>query len=116
MKAIGTLAIVGLLLLISGFQFGVVGSQVLGLMGLTCLWFAFWRGLAKGLATGLAVLCGFAGLVLFGYSILAIYPAQFSGTVYLAASAALFILAITLGIIAYTKERAMSHESSVPQR
>jgi cation transport ATPase len=119
---VGTLAIVGFLLLVAQFIFGgelnrlthdssfVVVPLVLGLMS---LWVAFWRGLAKGpAAVQLAVLCGLGSLVLFGYAILAIYTSYFSRPVFLAGSAALCILAITLGIFAYTNDRATSHESS----
>jgi hypothetical protein len=121
--ATGTLAIVGFLLLVVQFVVGGAlntathDSQltlVPLVVGLICLWVAFWRGLAKGpAAIQLAVLLGLGSLVLFGYAIVAIYTSYFSRPVYLAGSAALFILAISLGIFAYTNERATSRESSV---
>ena len=53
----------------------------------------------------LAVLLGFASLATFGYAILAIYPSYFDSWVWIAISAALFILAITAGIRAFTDMR-----------
>jgi cation transport ATPase len=122
---IGTLAIVGFLLLVAQFLFGGALNTATHdspfvfvplALGLICLWVAFWRGLAKGpAAIRLAVLCGFGSLVLFGYSVMAIYTSYFSRDVFLAGSAALFVLAITLGIFSYTNERAASHKSSAQE-
>jgi hypothetical protein len=119
---IGTLAIDGFLLLVAQFFFGGELNTLTHdspfvfvplVLGLICLWVAFWRGLAKGpAAVILAVLCGFGSLAFFAYSILAMYA---DTSALLAASAALFVLAITLGIFAYTNERATGHESSVPE-
>jgi hypothetical protein len=115
------LAIVGILLLVVQFVLGGALNKATHdsqftlvplVLGLICLWVAFWRGLAKGpAAVQLAVLLGLASLVLFGYAILAIYTSYFSRPVYLAGSAALFILAITLGVFGYANERATSHKS-----
>lgn len=123
MAATGTLAIVGFLLLVVQLGWGGALNEATHdspftlvplALGLICLWIAFWRGLAKGpAAVLLAVLCGLGSLVLFGYSVLAIYTSYFSRDVFLAGSAGLFVLAVTLWIFAYTNERATSHESSV---
>ena len=124
MAATGTLAIVGFLLLVVQLGWGGALNEATHdspftlvplAFGLICLWIAFWRGLAKGAAVGVAVLCGLGGLVLFGFAIVMIYISDFTRSVCLAGSAALFVLAITLGIFAYSNERATSHESSVPE-
>jgi hypothetical protein len=117
---IGTLAIVGFLLLIVQMVFGAVLNRVTHdsqyvfvplALGLLCLAMAFARGLAKGpAAVRLAVLCGFGSLAFFAYAVMTIYVDRSAP---FAASAALFILAIALGVFAYNNERATAHESSV---
>lgn len=120
MATTGRLAIAGIVLLVVQLVFGgalyaaspsrpvVLAPLVLGLV---CLAAAFVWGLAKGpAALRLAVLFGFASLTLFGVAILTIHA---NTSALLAASAALFILAISLGIFAYTNERATSDESAV---
>jgi hypothetical protein len=117
---IGTFAIIGFLLLVVQLVFGGALNRATHdspfvlvplALGLICLWIAFWRGLAKGpAAVQLAVLCGFGSLAFFAYAIFARYA---DTSAVLAASGALFILAITLGVFGYTNERATSHESSV---
>ena len=57
-----------------------------------------------------AVLCGFGSLAFFTYGVMRVYA---NTAAFLAASAALFILAITMGVFAYTNERATSRELSV---
>ena len=92
MAIVGTLAILGFLLLVVELIFGgALGplSIAPGVLGLICLWIAFWRGLAKGpAAVRLAVLCGFGSLVLFGFGIQPYFPSD----VFLAGSAALIVL------------------------
>jgi hypothetical protein len=118
---IGTLAIVGFLLLIVQMLFGGVLNRLTHdshyalvplALGLLCLAMAFTTGLAKGpAAVRVAVLCGLGSLAFFGYAVMALDAN--TAAPYLAASAALLILAITLGIFAYTNEQATSRESSV---
>jgi hypothetical protein len=62
----------------------------------------FVRGGSSGL---LAFLLLFGSLLTFGYAILSFYTAFFSPPVWIAISAALFILAITLGDYGYLHER-----------
>ena len=115
MKGPGTLAIVGFLLLVVQMVFGGALNRALDdslytlvplALGLILLWVAFWRGLAKGPpAFQLAVLLGLGSLATFGYAIQTIGASSTSKSVSLALSAALFILAITLGLRAYMDER-----------
>jgi hypothetical protein len=117
---IGTLAIVGFLLLVVQMVFGALlnrlthDSQYVFVplaLGLVCFAMAFARGLAKGpAAVRAAVLYGFGSLAFFAYAVMVMYA---NTAALLAASAALFILAITLGVFAHTNERAASRESSV---
>jgi hypothetical protein len=82
-------------------------------LGLICLAVAFVWGLIRGpAAIRLAMLLGFGSFVFFGYGILVIYGDTY---LFLAISAALFILAVTAGISAYTNERATRHASSARQ-
>jgi hypothetical protein len=124
MAIIGTLAIVGFLLLVVQMVFGAVLNRLTHdsqfvfiplVLGLVCLAMAFVWGLAKGpTAVRLAVLCGFGSLAFFGYALT--LNAAWSPTpvgASLAASAALFVLSITLGVVSCANERATSHESSV---
>ena len=116
----GTLAIVGIVLVVVQLVLGGAintathdgpGVFVPLLLGLMCLAAAFLWGLVKGpWAVRLAALCGFGSLAFLGKA-----TQEFLRDAYrdLAASAALFILAITLWVFAYTAERATSHESSV---
>lgn len=120
MAIIGTLAIVGFLLVVVQIVFGAVLNRLTDdsqyvfvplALALLCFAMAFARGLAKGPAeVRLAVLSGFGSLAIFGYAVMAIYADK---AALLAASAALFILAIALGVLAYTEERATTHESTV---
>jgi hypothetical protein len=73
-------------------------------------WVAFWWALAHGPAAArLAALCGVGSLTFFAYPLWVIYA---DTSVPWATSAALAVLAITLGIFAY-RERTPRHESSV---
>jgi hypothetical protein len=119
--ATGTLAIVGFLLLVVQLVLGGALNKATHdspfalvplVLGLVCLAAAFAWGLAKGSAAArLAVLLGLGSLILLGYAIVAIYTSYFGRPVFLAGSAALFILAITMGIRAYLDDRTTSQGS-----
>jgi hypothetical protein len=109
MKVAGTLAIVGIGLLIVPFLYGPALNMSFSndsppmlappALGLVCLAVALvWRLVVGPNGIRLAVLLGLASLATFGYAIRSIYPIYFSSWVWVAISAALFILAITVGI------------------
>jgi hypothetical protein len=113
MRVAATLAIaIVLLVLVVQLVFGgtgTLGSALGSALMLALLpgwiWLAtlFARAGPSGL---LAFLLLFGSLSTFGYAIFAIYPSYFSAPVWIAISAALFILAITLGIYGYLDEHA----------
>jgi hypothetical protein len=115
----GGLASVGLVLLVAQFLIGGALNRVTNdspfvmtplVLGVVCLGAAFVWGLIKGpMAIRLAVLLGFGSFVSFGYGVLVIYGDTY---LFLALSAALFILAVTVGISASRSERATAHASS----
>ena len=120
MRVAGTLAIVGFGLLVVPFLYGGVLNTSFSndsppmlappALGLMCLAAALvWRLVAGPDGLGMAVLLGFASLATFGYAILAFHPIYFSSSVWIAISAALFILAITAGIGAFMDKRTQSH-------
>jgi len=122
MRVAATLAIaIVLLVLVAQLVFGgtgALGSELGSALGLAILagwlWLAtlFVRAGPSGL---LAFLLLFGSLSTFGFAILTIYPIYFGGPVWIAISAALFILAITLGIYGYLDERARRMDAADQQ-
>ena len=122
MAITGILATVGFLSLLAQLVFGGALNEAAGdsspivmtplELGLICLAAAFVWGLATGpAAVRVAVLFGFGALAAFGYALQARYA---NTSLYLAVSAALFVLAITFWIGAYLHERATRNSSKVP--
>jgi hypothetical protein len=111
MRVAGTLAIVGIGLLVVPFLYGPVLNMSISndsppvlappVLGLICLAAALvWRLVAGPNGIRFAMLLGFASLAIFGYAILELYPIYFSSWVWISISVALFILAITVGVAA----------------
>ena len=99
MKVAGALAIVGIGLLVVPFLYGGALPPVLGLIFLAVT--LVWRLVAGPNGIWFAMLLGLASLATFGYAILSLHPMYFSSWVWIAISAALFILAITEGVAAF---------------
>jgi hypothetical protein len=119
MRVAATFAIASVLLvLVVKLVFGGTGALVSALLLVALLagwiWLAtlFVRAGPSGL---LAFVLLFGSLSTFGYAILAMYPSSFSPPVWIAISAALFILAITLGIYGYLDERARRNHAADQQ-
>ena len=122
MRVAATVAIASVLLvLVVQSVFGGTGALGIALAGGLALailagWFwlatLFVRAGPSGL---LAFLLLFGSLFTFGVGILTMYPIFFSGPVGIAISAALFILAITLGIYGYLDERARRNDAADQQ-
>jgi hypothetical protein len=97
---------------------GAVGSAAGG--ALVFALFAGWIWIATlfvraGPSGLLAFLLLFGSLLTFGYAILSFYTAFFSPPAWIAISAALFILAITLGVYGYLNERTTRNDDAGKQ-
>ena len=123
MRVVATLAIaIVLLVLVVQLLFGgtgAFGSALGSALGLALLAGSMWlmtffvRAGRRGL---LAFLLLFGGLATFGYAILSFYPSFFSAVVWIASSAELFILAITLGIYGHVDDQATRHDEADARR
>ena len=94
---------------------GAVGSAAGGVLVFAL--FAGWIWIATlfvraGPSAVVAFLLLFGSLLTFGYAILSFYTAYFTAPVWMAISAALFILAITLGVYGSLNERTTRNDDA----
>jgi hypothetical protein len=122
MRVAATFAIaIVLLVLVVQLVFGgngALGSALGTALAMALLVGSMWLAtlFARAGPSGLlAFLLLFGSVATFGYAVFEMYPIYFSAPIWIAISAALFILAITLGIYGYLDEQAMRHDEADKQ-